>query len=146
MEVSLLHLLRRASQKADDLFTTLGETELTPRQFVVLSAVAEFNGLCQTEIVQMTGIDRSTTADMVRRMVSQGLLVRQRRMSDARAYSVEITDLGREKISRSSAAAQLVDTYILHELPQDKREHFIASLQKLAISDAKELKLGQRHG
>ena len=39
---------------------------LTPRQFVILQAVAEADGLSQTGIMVATGIDRSSTADLVR--------------------------------------------------------------------------------
>ena len=41
-------------------------TGLTPRQFIILQAVAEADGLSQTGIMAATGIDRSSTADLVR--------------------------------------------------------------------------------
>jgi hypothetical protein len=70
---SPLHLLHRASQRADSLFSGHAGNSLTPRQFVVLQAVAEADGLSQTGIMAATGIDRSSTADLVRRLVSHGL-------------------------------------------------------------------------
>ena len=55
-----LHLLHRASQRADGLFARhVRDTDLTPRQFAVLQAVAAKSGLSQTEIMAVTGIDRS---------------------------------------------------------------------------------------
>src|SRR2546421_4133150 len=73
---SVLHLLHRAGQRADSLFAGLVDNALTPRQFAVLQAVAEADGLSQTGIMAATGIDRSSTADLVRRLVSHGWLQR----------------------------------------------------------------------
>ena len=46
---SALHLLHRAGQRADELFTsTMRDNELTPRQFAVLKAVASAENPSQT--------------------------------------------------------------------------------------------------
>ena len=67
---SPIHLLHRASQRADGLFARNVRTfDLTPRQFVVLQAVADKSGLSQTDIMAATGIDRSSTAELVRTLV-----------------------------------------------------------------------------
>ena len=76
---SPLHLLHRAGQRADYLFARhVGSHAFTPRQFAVLQAVADADGLSQTAIMTATGIDRSGTAELVRRLVSSGLLQRRR--------------------------------------------------------------------
>jgi DNA-binding MarR family transcriptional regulator len=59
------------------------EHDLTPRQVAVLTTVAENEGLSQTGIVDCTGIDRSTLADLVRRLKLKGLLERRRTKEDA---------------------------------------------------------------
>ncbi|MFT7574962.1 MAG: DNA-binding MarR family transcriptional regulator [Alphaproteobacteria bacterium] len=93
---SLMHQFHRASQLADEAFSAAAtQHELTPRQFVVLAATADHDGLSQTSIVKLTGIDRSTIADITRRMTQTGLLSRQRTKADARAYAVRITEQGR---------------------------------------------------
>ncbi len=51
----------------------------------MLARVAGNEGLSQTDIVNLTGIDRSTLADIVRRLVKKGLLQRRRTKQDARA-------------------------------------------------------------
>lgn len=67
------------------------ETELTPRQLAVLISVAGHPGLNQTQLVKLTGTDRSTLADLVKRLQRKGLLQRRRTREDARAYSVKLT-------------------------------------------------------
>ena len=47
--------------------------DLTPRQFAVLITVAGDEGVSQTGIVDATGIDRSTVAEMVQRLAKKGL-------------------------------------------------------------------------
>ena len=51
---------------------------LTPRQLAVLITVSQTEGQSQTGLVERTGIDRSTMADIVRRMQRKGLLKRRR--------------------------------------------------------------------
>src|SRR5688572_708168 len=66
---SPIHLLHRAGQCAEDIFRAeMGDRDLTPRQLAVLTATSEDEGLSQTGLVERTGIDRSTLADMVRRL------------------------------------------------------------------------------
>ena len=64
------HLLHRAQQFAAERFAkAMAGAKLTQRQFAVLHATAEREGLTQTELVKATGIDRSTLAELVARMV-----------------------------------------------------------------------------
>ena len=96
---SPIHLLHRAGQCAGDIFhTEMKDGDLTPRQLAVLVTVANNEGLSQTGLVDRTGIDRSTLADIVRRMQRKGLLQRRRTKEDARAYAVKLTD--EEDLSR----------------------------------------------
>jgi len=90
------HLLHRALQLALDIYAEeTGPEAVTQRQFAVLSAVAAQEGLTQTDLVRATGIDRSTLADLVARMIGKSLLARQRSTSDARANTVSLTAEGR---------------------------------------------------
>lgn len=129
---SLMHQFHRASQLADDAFSTAAaKHDLTPRQFVVLSATAKHDGLSQTSIVHMTGIDRSTIADIIRRMTRTGLLTRRRTKEDARAYAVKITDQGREVLESTKGIVGEVDEALLGRIPPDHREEFRRSLAAL---------------
>src|SRR5262245_15904088 len=94
---SPIHLLHRASQVVEEIFATeVGIERLTPRQLAVLVAVAENEGLSQNDLVGRTGVDRSTLADIVKRLKGKGLLQRRRTKEDARAYAVKLTDEGRK--------------------------------------------------
>ena len=80
---SPVHLLHRAAQCVGEVFDeVIGRKDLTPRQLLILSAVADNHGATQTEIVNHTNIDRSTTSDVIKRLQRNGLLQRRRSKKD----------------------------------------------------------------
>lgn len=132
LEGSAIHLLHRAGQCAGDIFSrevSLGD--LTPRQFAVLVAVAQHEGQSQTELVERTGIDRSTLADIIRRMLKKGLISRKRTRADARAYAVRLTDDGRNLLASAEPAACSADERVLAALPEAKRIEFLNCLNTI---------------
>jgi DNA-binding MarR family transcriptional regulator len=114
---SAMHVLHRAGQCADELLQTeIGDADLTPRQLAVLATVGENEGLSQTGIVERTGIDRSTLADIVRRLSNKGLLQRRRTKDDARTYAVKLTDEGEKLLRRVGPLAKKVDQRIMQAM------------------------------
>ena len=135
LEKSVSHLLRRAQQYSHDQFAKeVGTGALTPRQFVVLHSVSENEGLSQTDLVRRTGIDRSTLADMISRMLKKGLLARKRTKEDARANAVKITAAGRKAMNAAAAKVQKADTAVLKVIPKGKQAELMRILT--LISDA----------
>jgi DNA-binding MarR family transcriptional regulator len=112
-------------------FKQRSQDEVTPRQFAVLVTVAQNEGLSQTALVERTGIDRSTLADIVRRMKEKGLLQRRRTKEDARAYAVKLTDEGRRALRTAEPLAKRVDDRVLGALPAAQRERFVDELQAI---------------
>jgi DNA-binding MarR family transcriptional regulator len=94
----------------------------------VLVAVSQNEGLSQTQLVDKTGVDRSTLADIVRRMLKKGLLQRRRTKDDARAYAVKLTEEGWRILKAADPLAKRVDDKILAALPGQQRERFLQDL------------------
>lgn len=129
LDRSPIHLLHRAGQCAGDVFgAEMGAADLTPRQYAVLLAVSMNEGLSQTDLVELTGVDRSTLADIVRRMLKKGLLQRRRTKEDARAYAVKLTEEGWKSLRSSEPVIKRVDERLLAALPPKQRDQFIADL------------------
>jgi DNA-binding MarR family transcriptional regulator len=125
LAVSALHLLHRAGQQAEDLFMRESANALlTPRQYAVLLAVSKNEDISQTGLVAATGIDRSTLADVARRLVEKGYLQRKRTKSDARMYAVRLTAKGRDALARTEPSAQRADDKILATLTSKQRNEF----------------------
>ena len=137
-EASVGHLLHRAAQRALDFYAEGGGPGgVTQRQHAVLSAVAAKEGAAQADLVAATGVDRSTLADMVARMLDKGLLVRERSAIDARANAVRLTDAGRTALAEIGPRADAADTRLLALLPKGKREGFLDALAALASGEGK---------
>ena len=130
---SITHLLHRASQKATERFAKeLGDSDLTARQLVVLAAIGAEDGLSQTDIVNATGIDRSTLADIARRLKERGLISRRRTKEDERAYAVTLTAAGRKALDTGAPVLERIEADLLATLPVKRRAELIAALGALA--------------
>ena len=135
---SILHMLHRASQISEVSFAKSSDTsDLTARQMIVLEAVGSEDKPSQTAICDKSGIDRSTLADMVRRLIDKGLLARKRTKDDARRYAVRLTDEGRKVLDRELPRFQEVDKHILNALPPNQRQDFAAALQRILEASEK---------
>jgi DNA-binding MarR family transcriptional regulator len=127
------HLLRRCVQYANDLFTReTSASDLTKQQFTVLAAVEQNEGISQTDLVTLTGIDRSTLAEMIRRMIDKGLLDRERTESDQRANAVRIAAAGKKALRSARSASERVERTLLASLPASDRGKFLKMLQAVA--------------
>jgi DNA-binding MarR family transcriptional regulator len=132
------HLLHRALQRALDIYAeTAGPTAVTQRQYAVLSAVAAREGLTQADLVRSTGIDRSTLAELVARMLGKGLIARERSNEDGRANTVSLTDKGRTALQEAEPRAAAADDAILKLVPSGKRGGFLSALRALAAERPK---------
>ena len=132
LDTSALHLLHRAGQCAEVLFTNeTAKAALTPRQYAVLVCVGQNPDISQTGLVEQTGVDRSTLADVVRRLVKKGLLQRKRTKQDARMYAVRLTAKGQNILSGVKPQATKVDQRILSVLRSDQRSSFIDALGEI---------------
>lgn len=129
------HLMHRVLQYALDIYAEeTGPGALTQRQFAVLAAVAEDEGLSQTDLVRATGIDRSTLADLVARMIGKGLLQRERSSLDGRANTVRLAERGREALEAARPRVEAADRRILSLAPRGKRDSFLKLLAAFAAA------------
>src|ERR1700759_5099045 len=123
------HLFRRCHQFFGDLYAMeAGARELTPQQFTLLAALEHNEGVSQTALVEMTKIDRSTLAEMIRRMTEKGLLSRQRTTEDQRANAVAISAAGRRSLRLARTASERAEKALLESLPVPERQKFLRLL------------------
>ncbi len=146
---SFSHLLKRAVQFSVHRYNEeVGKSGLTHRQFTVLAAVDSNDGKSQTELVKITGIDRSTLADMVARLMAQGLVQRRRTKEDARTNSVKLTPQGKKMLKSAQTAAEDVDKELLSAFPVADRKTLVDCLSEMAsamdrIDDVEEVQKPQ---
>jgi DNA-binding MarR family transcriptional regulator len=140
------HLLRRCVQYANDLFSRESSaTDLTKQQFTVLAAVEQNEGISQTDLVALTGIDRSTLAEMIRRMIDKGLLDRERTETDQRANAVRIAPAGKKALRGARSASERVERALLASLSAADRPKFLKMLSTVASQAEPEQQTGSRN-
>jgi DNA-binding MarR family transcriptional regulator len=131
LDQTVVHLIHRAYQRAEEAFQSEAAGHLTPRQYVLLTSIAHTEGASQTDLAGVTGIDRSTTAAMVRRLARKGLVHRRRARYDTRAYIIKLTDKGRRALTAAEPFARQVDEKVLAVLPAQDRLRFLNSLLQI---------------
>ncbi len=135
LEHLAVHLLRRAGQRADEIFAEeLADANVTPRQYAVLVSVAQNADPSQADLVKKTGIDRSTMGDLVRSLVKKGLVQRQRSRRNPRAYAVRLTETGNEALKMAEPQALRADAAIVARLSREQRKSFIEALNIISGS------------
>lgn len=151
------HLMRRCHQFFGDLYAReSGAHDLTKQQYLVLLALEQHDGISQTALVEITGIDRSTLADMMRRMLERGLVSRERDKDDQRSNAVAITQAGRKALKSARTAASRAEKALLDVLPASERARFVkllaaivAAAEEYAANGAphpvRKLRLRRRH-
>ncbi|WP_213269524.1 MarR family transcriptional regulator [Hyphomonas sp.] len=140
LNASPSHLLHRAQQiAANHSAAALKSAGVTLRQFSVLAALSGNEGVSQSDLVNATGIDRSTLADMVARMETAGLIKRADSKTDARAKSVSLTAKGKKAYDKALPAVTKADDALFSTLAKAKQDALLQGLTGLVDdSDKKE--------
>ncbi|MBI3452270.1 MAG: winged helix-turn-helix transcriptional regulator [Rhodospirillales bacterium] len=126
-------MLRRCQQRAIEIFfEEVGPRRLTPRQFALLVTIAQRPGLSQTDLVDVTGIDRSTVGDMLERLLKRGLVRRRRSGRDQRTNTLYVQPAGLKAVHDTIPAVERAQARILGPLPEDMRPAFVAALRLMA--------------
>lgn len=129
------HLLRRAHQTHNAVWTEVVGGELTSVQFALLTAVATTEGADQRRIADHIGSDRSTIADMALRLERRGLLDQRRDPDDGRRRILALTPAGQELHDRLLPLVAEVQTRLLEGFSADERASLVALLTRIGDHD-----------
>jgi DNA-binding MarR family transcriptional regulator len=133
LTVSVPHLLRRAHSRGDDLFAeVMCSGDLTPRQMALLIASYQNPGATVVELGSAIAVDRSTVAEMISRLIENGLLRRERSDRDRRAWSIYIESVGVEVLRAVLPRHELLMEAVLAPLPLEYRPMFVKCLRLMA--------------
>ena len=126
------HLLRRNHQRSFEIFAEVVGEDVTRQQIALLVALAKNSGASQRELVELTGIDKSTMKEMVGRLVGKGWISRERDRSDSRAWSMRITPQGLALLAERLPLVEEAQRRILAPLSEPEKAMFIHCLRILA--------------
>lgn len=129
------HLLRRNHQRSYEIFARHVGDDVTRQQIALLIALAKNPGSSQRELVEETGIDKSTLKEMLGRMVARAWVTRERDPEDSRAWTMRITPGGEALLAERIEAVAAAQSEILSPLPEADREAFVRCLRVLIGHD-----------
>jgi DNA-binding MarR family transcriptional regulator len=88
------HLIRRAQQISQGMFSELVSSDITPIQYGILRMVHERPGIDQVGLARLVAVDTSTAAQTAARLESKGLLKRLPSAADRRQLELFLTPDG----------------------------------------------------
>ncbi|MBM7173342.1 MarR family transcriptional regulator [Streptomyces sp. G44] len=126
------HLARRLQQAHHLLWNTMVSEEITSPQFAVLNALAAEPGLDQRTVGERVGLDRSTVAEVISRLIRRALLDKVRDPQDGRRYLLRLTDDGRSTHRKLTVRTARMNQVFLAPLSADEQSVFFDLVQRVA--------------
>ncbi|MGG2461391.1 MarR family winged helix-turn-helix transcriptional regulator [Streptomyces sp. RGM 3693] len=130
------HLARRLQQAHTLLWTTIVSEDVTSPQFAVLNTLVGEDGLDQRTVGERVGLDRSTIAEVVRRLVARELVDKVRDAKDARRSVLRLTEQGTRLHHKLSGRTARMNKIFLAPLDPQEQATFLELLHR--VSDAAE--------
>lgn len=97
---TFVKLMRAAETVASRVHADLKKTGLTISQFAVLEALFHLGALCQKEIAGKILKTTGNITMVVDNLEKRGFVVRKTREQDRRSYMIELTESGRNLVTR----------------------------------------------
>ena len=125
-------LVRRLNQIHYAMFFEECRDEtLTPVQYGLLTALSLAPGSDQTALALEVGLDRTTTADVLKRLEGKGYLVRKTNPNDRRSKQAFITKEGLRIMGLLQNGMGQAQSRLIEPLKEKDREVFMKLLFKL---------------
>lgn len=130
-------LLRRAHQRSVQLFAQLDASrQLTSPQFVVLVTLLQYGPAPQNHIGQLVSMDPSTIGAVIRKLMDEELLKRERSPNDQRVQMISLTDAGRECAEQYIPVSSRAGERLLEPLSPAERALFVEWLDRILAGDS----------
>jgi DNA-binding MarR family transcriptional regulator len=109
-------LVRRAQQRHAAVWLSEVSSEITSVQYAALEVLHEAPGVNQRQLGDQLDVDRSTIADLVARMVRNGLIERADDPVDKRSYVLFLTTAGKKQLAALRPRVEQVERILTARL------------------------------
>jgi DNA-binding MarR family transcriptional regulator len=127
------HLIRCAQQIHTSIWATEFEGLLTGPQYATLHVLLEWPGSNQWQLSERAGLDKSTAADIVTRLVQRGWIVRQPDPADRRGKLLSLSEAGAALAAGLAERVEAVQDRLLEPLSASDRESLQVQLASVAF-------------
>ncbi|WP_171060769.1 MarR family winged helix-turn-helix transcriptional regulator [Poseidonocella sp. HB161398] len=126
------YLVRRLHQIHMGLFAEACDgLDLTAVQYAVLSVLYSGEAFDQLSLSKAVGIDRTSGADVIKRLVRRGLATREPSIEDRRARVVRITEAGRTFVRDVRPQMEAAQDKLVSPLSEEEHDIFMQLLRKM---------------
>src|SRR5437867_4104374 len=129
------HLIRRAQQVHYWLWNAQVSGEVTSPQFAVLYALRAEKNIDQKTLGERVSLDRSTTAEVVARLESRGLIQRFRDPRDGRRNLLRLTAGGVGNDEGLNPRGGRIDRLLVFPLTQREQSEVLRMLNLVVDAD-----------
>ena len=127
------YLLRRAQLTVfADFGETLGELELRPGQFAVLTVIDHNPGVTQSEVCELLGIQRPNFVAVIDDLEARGLARRTSSAADRRSNSLTLTPAGKRLLQRAVELQRDHESRLARRLGPGGRQALLDLLSRIA--------------
>lgn len=105
---------------------------IEPRQFGMLTRLAENEGKAQQAVGELIGLNPTQMVFLVDELEDRGLVERRRNPADRRSYGLYLTDAGRDMLGQVRAVARAHQGALGSSLTEPEREQLTVLLRRLA--------------
>lgn len=124
-------MIRRVHQIAVALFIEeTGRLGVTNTQYGILFVLKHRPGIDQISVANLLGLDRSTTAMVLKKLEQEGLVVRSVGAHDRRRHSLQLTRSGGKLLSQLAEPARKAQARALSAFKPREQARFLQLLEK----------------
>ncbi|HLZ69725.1 MAG TPA: MarR family transcriptional regulator [Dehalococcoidia bacterium] len=109
----------------------LSAARSSPDQVQALQAIAARQPLTVGEVARAMGLERNSASQLVERLVQQGLVERERSLSDRRQVFVSVSDAGRQAIADSAPSIRALAAELLGTIGETQLRDAAAVLRAM---------------
>ncbi len=120
-----------ASKQFAERLATVG---LTPRMWGAMNMLDHEGDVTQQQLGRAIGMDPSSMVSTIDELEANGWVQRRRHPTDRRAYALQITDAGRDTLTRARRLAGGAQNELLAPLSQAEREQLHDLLLRLVAA------------
>lgn len=127
------YLVRRLHQIHVGLFSEACDgVDLTAVQYAMLSVLFSGGGrFDQLSLSKAVGVDRTSGADVIKRLERRGLIAREPSTEDRRAFVVSITEAGRKVVCQVRPMMEAAQEKLVSPLTEKERDTFTRLILKM---------------
>ncbi|WP_231986656.1 MarR family winged helix-turn-helix transcriptional regulator [Mycobacterium sp. 852002-40037_SCH5390672] len=125
-------LSQLGSHMASEFQRQLIDSNVQPRSYAVLMALATRNGQSQRQLSARLGIHRNVMVNIIDTLEADGLVQRKPHPDDRRAFAITLTGRARRLLPQLDQAARALEDAVTAELSASEREALRNLLQRIA--------------